>query len=156
MKVHAAKRNKHLAYQLDKMLTDVFSTSKARQYMRCEKQTSGRWVIGNYIIVEKPHKLYDILHAKNKKALYQDIYCADAAIALVENLNCNRKSVIVDIEKAEKQYANSYNDVICFRKIIEENAENSDVYRHRYSVSMSKMKAALDKIKRYRILNFDK
>lgn len=156
MKASTQKTSKKIAYQLEKLVTDVVNNHSARQYLNYKKVSENSWIIGNYIVVQKPHKLYDILSVKDKKTIYQDIYCIDGAIALVENLNQNRKDTVVAIEKAEKQYANSYNDVMRYKLLIGANNENIEVYRHKYAVSKAKMDAALRNIKRYRILNFDK
>ena len=149
-------KSKKIAGDLDKILNEVFKTSKAKQYLHAKKLKNNTWIIGKYLIVEKPHKLYDILDSKNKTKVYEDLYCIEAAITLVENLNYNRTDAIVNIEKAEKEYVNRYNDVVRFKGIIEKNIANSEVYRHRYQVSLSRMNKALKEIKRYRIMNFDK
>lgn len=149
-------KSKKIAGDLDKILNEVFKTSKAKQYLHAKKIKNNTWIIGNYLIVEKPHKLYDILNSKNKFKVYEDLYCIDAALALVENLNYSRHTAIASIEKAEKEYVNRYNDVVIFKGIIEKNSANSDIYRHRYQVSLSRMNKALKEIKRYRIMNFDK
>lgn len=156
MKALDARKSRKIVGQLEKMLTDVFNASKARQYINSKKMGAHSWLIGGYIIIEKPHKLYDIVYAKSKKVIYENIYCVDAAIALVENLNQNRKNAISCIEKAEKVYATSYNEIMHYKKMIQAQNPNVDIYRHRYGVSLSKLHVALREIKRYRILNFDK
>lgn len=145
-----AKAKRSLETVLDAVVTGIQNDPFLRNHLFLKKARDGALTIGHYKIVRNDLGLYDVY--ERQELVYRNLYVFDAAMALVENLNTNKKKFVAMILDAEETYVRNINDMRFFKHLLMTTKENHEVYEDRYQLVRQRAEVALETIKKFRLV----
>jgi hypothetical protein len=145
-----ARAKRTLETVLDTVVAGIGNDPFLRNHLFIKKTDSNHLSVGSYTIVRNDCNLFDVFD-KQKQKIYSNLYVFDAAMALVEALNANRKTFLPIILEAEETYARNVNDMKLFKHMMSLKNENIDIYEDRYIMVRQRAEHALEQIKKFRL-----
>lgn len=140
--MHDQRKNKILK-QIENSVSDAVNKTAYSAYL-LSKKINNKLKIGKFIVTRKKTGTYDISE-KSGEVLYSDLYCADAAITIVECLIHNNIPAIKRVLTAEHEYYKQYLNVVQMKRALEK--KYSPIYEDRYELAKERLSNALYKIR---------
>ena len=145
-----AKAKRTLETAFNTIITNIGTDPFLRNHLFLQKAKNGEITVGHLRIVRNENGFYDVYD--RRELAHKNLYVFDAAMALVENLNMGKHRFIPMILEAEETYAKNVNDLRFFKHMIDTNSENKEIYQHRYRLVKQRADAALEAIKKFRLV----
>lgn len=151
-----ARAKKTLNKAFVRVMSEIENDQFLRSHLFLNKPEKNKLVIGGYVVVKNENELYDVYKKKSNNLLYENLYCFDAAMAIVESFNAGYPKRVEEILDLERDYMNNRNDMKIFKYHYElslkgEERNNAWIYEDRYLIATNRARIALEEIKRFRI-----
>jgi hypothetical protein len=148
-----AKAKQTLERAVNSIVTDLEKDALLRNRLFLKKPSEDKVIVGQFMVTKTEQGHFDVFH--KGKALYRGLYAFDAAMAIVESLNANRKAQVLEVLRLEEDYCKNYLDMQWFKRAITRlkttDRDHAAIYEDRYMVVKHRAMLALENIKRFRI-----
>lgn len=140
------QRKNKLLKNIEDTVSKAVTDTTVSAYLLTQKKTN-RFVIGKYVINKNMYNMYSISE-QSGAVLYENLYCVDAVLALVECLIMNNIPALRKVLTIEHEYCKQYLNMTYMKRAIEN--KYSTVFEDRYELAKERLSNAQHKLRSIR------
>lgn len=102
-------------------LERAVKSSHVKNFLLAHKPSSQHLIIGKYCIVRHQDQTFSVID-HTKKVIHSNLYLFGAALAIVENLNCDHTHFVEQVVDLEKRYCQLYTELELLKRAAQNNS----------------------------------